>query len=118
MKILINWFLSAISLLLSTWLIPGVHVSGLFSALLAVVILGAVNAIIRPILIILTLPINVLTLGLFTLVINALMIALTAYILPGFSIANFGIAIIFSIILTIITEIMESLIKEKVTPKK
>jgi len=118
MKILINWLLSALALLLSAWLIPGVYVSGLSAALLAVVILGAVNAIIRPILIILTLPINILTLGLFTLVINALMIALTAYIIPGFSIENFGIAIIFSIILTIVTEIIESLVEDKKESKK
>lgn len=113
MRILINWFFSAIALLISAWLIPGVYISGFFSALLTVVILGAVNSIIRPILILFTLPINILTLGLFTLIINALMVTLTAYLLSGFNIDNFGIAIIFSIILTIITELIENLIKEK-----
>jgi len=113
MKIFLTWLISALALLISAWLIPGVYIAGFGSALLAALILGAINAVIRPILIILTLPINILTLGLFTFVINALMVALAAYILPGFSIANFWIAIIFSIILMIITSIMQSLIKEK-----
>lgn len=113
MKIFLTWLISALALLISAWLIPGVTISGFGSALLAALILGAINAVIRPILIILTLPINILTLGLFTLVINALMVALAAYILPGFSIDNFGIAIIFSIILMIVSSIMQSMIKDE-----
>ncbi len=113
MKILLTWLISALALLLSGWLIPGVEVRGFGVALLAALILGAVNAVIRPILILLTLPINILTLGLFTLVINAFMVLLAAALIPGFSISGFGVAIIFSIILSLITWTMETLVKGK-----
>lgn len=113
MKLLITWLASALAILLSAWLVPGAYISGLGAALIAAVVLGAVNAVIRPILIILTLPINILTLGLFTLVINTLMISLTASLLSGFSVANFWVSFLFAIILTLITEIIESLVKEK-----
>ena len=113
MKLLITWLASALAILLSAWLVPGVYISGFGVALIAAVVLGAVNAIIRPILIVLTLPINILTLGLFTLIINAAMVALSAAVLSGFSISNFWTAILFSLILTVIDWIMEGLIKEK-----
>ena len=113
MKLLITWLASALAILLSAWLVPGVYISGFGSALIAAIVLGVVNAIIRPILIVLTLPINILTLGLFTLVINAAMVALSAAVLPGFSISSFWTAVLFSLILTVIDWIIEGLIKEK-----
>lgn len=112
MKLLATWLIGAAAISISAWIMPGVNVSGFGSALLAALILGIVNAFIRPLLLILTLPINILTLGLFTLVINTAMVGLTAWILPGFSIANFWIALIFSIILSVITWIMEGIFKE------
>ncbi len=116
MKIIVTWLLSALAIGISAWLIPGAEISGFGAALLAALILGAVNAVIRPLLIILTLPINILTLGLFTLVINAGMVALTAAILPGFSIANFWIAVLFSVVLSVIGWILNGVIKDN--PKK
>ena len=113
MKILLTWIIGALAILLSAWIVPGVNIAGFGASLLAALILGAVNAVIRPIIIILTLPINILTLGLFTLVINVAMVALVALIIPGFSIANFWTALIFTIILSIITWIMEGVIKEE-----
>lgn len=113
MKLIITWIVSALAILLSAWLVSGVHVSGFGSALIAALVLGAVNAVIRPILIIFTLPINILTLGLFTLVINASMVALTAFILPGFSIKNFWTALIFSLILSLVNWAIEVLTKAK-----
>lgn len=113
MKLLVTWLASALAILLSAWLAPGVYISGLGTALIAAVVLGAINAIIRPILIILTLPINILTLGLFTLIINASMVSLAAAILSGLSIASFWTALLFSIILTLINWIIEGLIKEE-----
>lgn len=113
MKIILTWLIGAVAMLLSAWLIPGAQVRGFGTALLAALILGAVNAVIRPIILILTLPINILTLGLFTLIINAAMVSLAAAIIPGFSLANFGTALIFSIILSLITWTIETLVKER-----
>ncbi len=113
MKLLITWIASALAILLSAWLAPGVYISGFGTALIAAVVLGAVNAIIRPILIILTLPINILTLGLFTLVINALMVTLTAFILSGFSVRNLFTALIFSLILSLVNWVIEALLKDE-----
>lgn len=81
---------------------PGVEISGFFAALVVAVVLALVNIIIRPIVLFLTLPINILTLGLFTLVINALMVMLASWFVPGFEIAGFWTAFFFSIILALI----------------
>jgi putative membrane protein len=111
MKILLTWLISTLALLISAWLIPGAKIESFWSALIASLVLGIVNAVIRPILVILTLPINLLTLGLFTLVTNGLMVWLASAMLAGFSIANFLTALIFSVILAFIVWIMEAIIK-------
>jgi putative membrane protein len=113
MKLLITWLISTAAVLISAWLISGASVSGFWSGLLVALILGVVNAVIRPFLLLLTLPINVLTLGLFTLVINALMVLLVAAILPGFVVSSFWIALIFSIILSIVVWILEALLDKE-----
>ncbi|MFP4514475.1 MAG: phage holin family protein [Parcubacteria group bacterium] len=110
MKLLITWLISTAAIFISAWLIPGASVSGFWAGLLVALVLGVVNAVIRPLLLVLTLPINILTLGLFTLVINALMVLLVAAIIPGFIISSFWIALIFSIILSIIVWILEALL--------
>ena len=86
MEILINWLVSALAIMVGAYILPGVKIESFITALLIAVVLGIINAIIKPILVILTLPINILTLGLFTLVINALLIMLCAWIVPGFSV--------------------------------
>lgn len=110
MKLIITWLLSTAAILISAWLIPGAELSSFWAGLLVALVLGVVNAVIRPLLILLTLPINILTLGLFTLVINALMILLVAAIIPGFMISSFWVAIIFSIILAIVVWMLEALL--------
>jgi putative membrane protein len=112
MKLLITWLTSTAAILISAWLIPGASVSGFWAGLLIAVVLGIVNAVIRPLLLILTLPINVLTLGLFTLIINALMVLLVAAIIPGFLISSFWIALLFSIILSVIVWILEAVLEQ------
>lgn len=102
MNILINWILSAVVILVVSQILPGVHVSGFVAALTVALVLGIINAIIKPVIIILTLPINILTLGLFTLVINAALIMLTSAIVPGFRVDGFLWALAFSILLSII----------------
>lgn len=99
MQILIHWLLSALAIMVAAYLLPGVSISGFFPALVAAVVIGLINTFIKPVLIILTLPINILTLGLFTLVINALLIMLASALVPGFAVAGFGWALLFSIVL-------------------
>lgn len=99
MQILIQWLLSALAIMVAAYLLPGVKIDGFFPAMVAAVVIGLINAFIKPILIILTLPINILTLGLFTLIINAFLVMLASALVPGFHVAGFGWAILFSIVL-------------------
>jgi putative membrane protein len=101
MEILISWILSTLVILVVSYLLPGVLLTGFVSALIASLVLGVVNAFIKPFLVLLTLPINILTLGLFTLVINALLVMLVSYLVPGFKVDGFWWALIFSIMLSI-----------------
>ena len=102
MQILILWFLNALAIMVSAYILPGVHITGFFPALVAAVVIGLINTFIKPFLVILTLPINILTLGLFTLVINALLILLASSLVPGFKVDNFGWAMLFSIVLFLV----------------
>ena len=108
MNILIGWILSALAVLVAAYILPGVHVASFTIALVAALVLGIINAVLKPILILLTLPINILTLGIFTIVINALLILLTARIVPGFEVNGFWWAIILSIVLAIINFFLHS----------
>ena len=106
MGILTNWLLSALAIFITSEVVPGFTVDSFQTALIVALILGIVNAIIKPILVILTLPINILTLGLFTFIINALMILLVDYFVPGFSVQGFTPALIAAFILWIISIIL------------
>jgi len=101
MKILFHWIISAIAIGIAAYLIPAVEVTTQ-GAIIAAVVLGALNLFIRPILIILTLPINILTLGLFSLVINAILVMLASMIVPGFMVVGFWSALLFALVLTVI----------------
>lgn len=103
MGILVNWLLSAIAIGITAYLLPGVHIEGgAVTVLVLAVVLGLINAILKPILKLLTLPITILTLGLFSLVINALLILLAARIVPGFMVDGFWWALLFSIVLSLV----------------
>lgn len=102
MSLIIRWIVSALSLLLVAYLVPGIAVEGFYAALIAALVLGFVNAIIRPILLILTLPINILTLGLFTLVVNAFMLWLVSTIVKGFDVVSFPAALWAAVILWLV----------------
>ncbi len=99
-RFLVNLFLSSAVLYVVASLMPGVTLSGFGSALIACFILGIVNAVIKPIILILTLPITILTLGLFSLVINAIMIMIVSGLAPGFQVSGFFTALIVSIIMS------------------
>ena len=111
MEILINWILSALIIFSIGYLLPGIHVLNFTSALVMALVLGIINAIIKPVLLVLTLPINILTLGLFTFVINALLVLLAAKFVTGFKIDGFWWALIFSIIFSLINSFLQSRIK-------
>lgn len=87
--ILLRWLINALALLLVANLVPGFSIDSFYSALVAAAILGLVNAVVRPLLLVLTLPVNFITLGLFTFVINALMIELVSSIVKGFNVTGF-----------------------------
>ncbi len=113
MNLIINWIISALAIIIVAYLLPGVEVSGITAALVAAVIIGLINAFIRPVLLLLTLPINILTLGLFTFVINAALLLLASSIVPGFQIANFWWALLFSLLLTAVNYVFSQMGEEK-----
>lgn len=106
MSIIINLIVSAVVILVLAAVLPGVTVTGFGTAVVVAVVLGLVNALLKPILVFLTLPINILTLGLFSLVINALLIILVSSVVPGFDVASFWWALVFGILLSIVVSIL------------
>lgn len=108
---LVRWLVNALALYLTALLLPGMRLQGLWSTLLAALILGIVNAVLRPLLIVLTLPLNVLTLGLFTFVVNAALLLLTSALVPGFVIRGFGWAVVGAVVLSVISFVLTHLIR-------
>ena len=102
MKAIIKLILMGVAVMISAYVIPGVSVSGFWVAVIAAVILSIMNFVIKPILVLFTLPINIMTLGLFTFIINAGMVMLVAAIVPGFVVSGLLSAILFSVILSIV----------------
>ncbi|HEY8707750.1 MAG TPA: phage holin family protein [Burkholderiaceae bacterium] len=98
MKIIVRWLLLAAALLLVAYLYPGVTIKSFGSAMLAAFVLGLFNTLLRPILVLLTLPVTLITLGLFLFVINALMFYFAASVLDGFHVSGFGAALIGSLL--------------------
>ncbi|MDX9779228.1 MAG: phage holin family protein [Patescibacteria group bacterium] len=112
MTIILKWLSSALAVLIVAYILPGVEVAGLWTALILAALLGLFNVSIKPILIVLTLPINILTLGLFTFVINALIILLASSMVKGFIVGGFFNALLFGLFLTVIQELFELLQKK------
>jgi putative membrane protein len=111
MKILARWLLLAAALLLVAHVYPGVVVGSFGSAMVAALVLGLLNTLLRPILVLLTLPVTVLTLGLFLFVINALMFYFAASMLNGFQVAGFGAALIGSLIYSVCGVVIDAAIE-------
>lgn len=116
-KLIAKWLLSASALLFVAYMYNGVEVRSFGSALLAAFVIGLLNAIVRPVLVVLTLPVTVLTLGLFLFVINALMFWAAAGLLDGFGVRDFWAALVGSLIYTVIGIVIESAL-ESLLPKK
>jgi putative membrane protein len=108
MKTLVRWFLLAAALLLVAHLYPGVEVKSFSSALLAAFVLGLFNTLVRPLLVLLTLPVTLLTLGLFLFVINALMFWAAASVLDDFNVAGFSAALIGSLIYSVCSMVIDA----------
>ncbi len=109
----IRWLVSAIALAITAWIIKGIEIHGIFSLLIATLVLGILNAIIRPILLILTLPINILSLGIFTFVINAIMLKITASVVEGFEIHGFWAAFVGAIFMSIISTLLTYFVSDR-----
>ncbi len=101
-NLLVKWVAFALVIMFVAWIIPGITIENFWTAMVAAVVIALINALIKPLLIYLTLPINILTLGVFTLVINALLFMFAAYIVPGIEISGFVSALLGSILLSIL----------------
>ncbi len=112
MKTILSWILNSAALIGLTYYLPGISVSGFGRALLVVLVLGLINTLIRPIVLLLTLPINLLTLGLFTFIINALMFWLTGWLIEGFYVANFIAAFWGALCMTVVGWIINVLLNK------
>jgi putative membrane protein len=112
-NLIIQFLLNGLAVVVAAYLLPGVDVDGYGSALIVALVLSIANVIVKPILIIFTIPLTIATLGLFLLVINAIIIMLVDYLVPGFGVANFWWALAFSLILSLINALFGDLAKEK-----
>ena len=103
MALFFRWIMFALAIIFASWIVPGIEVSGFLPAMLVVVIIALINTFIKPFLQIITLPINILTLGLFSFVINALLLMFAGFLSPGFEVEGFLSALLGSIILSLFT---------------
>ncbi|MFH1481112.1 MAG: phage holin family protein [Pseudomonadota bacterium] len=110
---MIRWLILTAAIMMASYLIDGIEVDGFFSAFLAAAILGILNAFFRPILIILTLPITILTLGLFTFVINALLLKFASGLISGFEVYGFWAAILGSLVISVVNWLLSSFVNSQ-----
>jgi len=111
LRLLLNWFLSALSLLIVTRIVPGFVVTGFGPALLAVIVIGLVNGTLGLFLKVITFPLTILTLGIFWLVINALMLMAASALVPGFKVQGFWPAFVGSIVLSLVNLVINWLLR-------
>lgn len=113
MKLLLTWIINAGTLVLLPYVVPGIHIAGFGSALITALVLGLVNTVVRPVLVLLTLPVTLLTLGLFILFINAVLFWGVASFLDGFAVDGFGPAFIGAIAFSAISTLISWLLIDK-----
>lgn len=113
MRFLLRVLLNTVAVLLAARIIPGIHVAGATEALLAGIVLGVINATIKPVLIILTLPFTLLTLGLFIFIVNALCLALVAWLVPGFGVHGFWSAVFGSVFISFVSWVLSGLVVDR-----
>lgn len=110
MRFLVRLLLNSIAILVAAWMVPGIHLASNGAALLAGVLLGLVNTLVRPVLLLLTLPFTLVTLGLFIFVVNALCLALTAALVPGFGITGFWAALVGALVVSVVSWVLNGLL--------
>ena len=113
MSLLLRWVLNSVALFVVAYVVDGIRVDSIVVLFIASAVLGLLNAIVRPVLFWLTLPITVLTLGLFVLVLNAIMLAATALLIPGFQIDTFFAAVVGALILSVMSFITNQIVKSR-----
>lgn len=111
--LLIRWLILTLSILAAAYLLEGIEVRSFFAAFFAAAALGILNAFFRPVLLLLTLPINLLTLGLFTFVINALLLMMTSGIISGFHVEGFWSAVFGSLVISLVSWLLTSLVSDE-----
>ncbi|RPH51065.1 MAG: phage holin family protein [Desulfobacteraceae bacterium] len=116
-RIIIKWLALTAAIMVTSYLIDGISVAGISSAFLAAAVLGILNVFLRPIALILTLPVNILSIGLFTFVINAFMLIITSKLIPGFNVNGFWAAIIGSLLISIVSWAINIFASDKVSVK-
>ena len=112
LQFLLTWLATALSLWLTAYIVPGLAISGFTAAAVGAIVLGLVNAIVKPILILFTLPLTILTLGLFLLVVNAIALGLVGYFTPGFNVDGFFPAVFGSIVLSLVSGFLNKMFGE------
>lgn len=112
MKLLVYLVISSVSIFIASYILPGIYVQNVVTVLVLAIVLGVLNAILKPILLLLTLPITIITLGLFIFVLNALMVLLAALLVPGFEVSGFFSALFFSIVVSIISWFLSLLLNK------
>ena len=113
MGLLVRWLILTAAIMVASYLIQGIEVSGFFSAFFAAAILGVLNVFFRPILFILTLPINILTLGFFTFVINAFLLKMASGVISGFVVHGFWSAVFGGLIISVVSWLLNSFINDQ-----
>lgn len=111
MKLIVNLLVNGFAVFVADYFLSGVAVDSFVTAIIVAIGLGIVNTFIKPIVLLFTLPFNIITLGLFTFIVNGLMILLVSSIIPGFTVASFGWAMLFSIVLWAVNFVLNSLTK-------
>lgn len=109
----IRWLMLTVAILAAAYVLDGIEIDGFFSAFFAAAILGILNALLRPILLLITLPLNILTLGLFTFVINALMLMMASGVIAGFHVQGFWWAVVGSLIISAVSWLLTSLVNDQ-----
>lgn len=111
-RFLAHWFIVGVALGVTAWILPGVHVDSALALVVGSLVLGLVNALVRPILTLLTLPLTVLTLGLFYLIVNAVAFALAAWIVPGFTVDSLGAATLGALLVSLVSWFAEQFTRD------
>ena len=110
-RFILHWLVTAVALGAAAYVVPGIHISSGFVLVVAALVLGFVNAVVRPVLLILTLPITVLTLGIFYFIVNAMSFGLAAWLVPGFTVASLGSAVWGSLVVAVVSSVFAWLIR-------